>query len=741
MHISRIYIKNYRNFEEFDLYIPNGEPLTIIGSNNSGKTNLLKAIRLVLDPNTPPWERKLSEEDFCWHSGSEPWKKGEEIVITITLSNIVDGEEIKSFLYSLSPVLQDGEVGDLEANISFVYAPLIYGQSEYDLIEDYIGFLVAGRYHPSGYYYLNNGESQEYEQDILKSLCACKDKKEFYKYFYLSEEDIEKIREGKEDLFEKRLNKQLYVNRIRKHINLLYLDALRDVKNDFNQGYNSLVSQLFRADIRNGNNKKVTLELTDAFKSLRTHGSIPETALIMEEIEGRLQNEDVNLLTDKAEFSIGTPKITLENIGRYFNFLVDLNEDLKKSLDVNIIGLGYQNLAYISAIFALFELKKEIYLNDSDEKVKIIYNLLLIEEPESHLDVQNQKFLHTQIERKTEKMSELKKGNEGKDFFAFTQVIQTSHSTHLVSKSDLKNIVVIQRHVKKTKAINIDNVLKKDKKTYEHNRRILRQYLDATRSALLFAKKIVLVEGLSEKYVLGAIINSYLTKEKPEFKNIDIDSEGIEIIEVGGKNFDPFISLYSSDGLQNKCLSLRDGDICLQEEAKRITDYSNKYSELNGDVLSDKAMSKKNIFTFEIDTFFIPNPEENSTNNTDYLKLILYRFMKDGVYFKKDETFKQKIGVIDKFEGKIKQGGVNKDDVESFFNKILGYEVSKPTLSLYLSSLLKAKLLNDPIEFETWSNGYSPDDESDIKRIDELKDFIIPKYIEEGLKWLITEQN
>ena len=64
MYISRIYIKNYRNFKNFDLFIHNGEPLTVIGGNNSGKTNLLQAIRLVLDSQMKPWEKQMSESDF-----------------------------------------------------------------------------------------------------------------------------------------------------------------------------------------------------------------------------------------------------------------------------------------------------------------------------------------------------------------------------------------------------------------------------------------------------------------------------------------------------------------------------------------------------------------------------------------------------------------------------------------------------------------------------------------------------
>lgn len=755
MYISRIYIKNYRNFEEFDLYIPDGNPLTLIGGNNSGKTNLLQAIRLVLDSSMPPWSKRLSEEDFCWNKGDSCWKKGEEIVITITFSNVVNKAEIQSLLYSIAPKNNtenplEASEDNLEANISFVFAPSITNkETDYDLVDDYVSFLVAGRYHPSGFYYLPDGSTAEYGETILSGLHACPNKNDFYKYFYLAEEDIEKIRENPDASFEKQLYKQPFANKIRKHINLLALDALRDVKNDFYYGYNSLVSQLIRGGIKNTNNNKISQEVSDALKNLRTSGAIPEANTLLEEIETRLQSKDINLLSDKADLIIGTPSVTLENIGRYFNFLVNLKEDLKPAQDMNIVGLGYQNLAYISAIFALFELKKELILNDSDEKVKIVYNLLLIEEPESHLDVQNQKYLHTQIENKTQKLMELNSPQEDnpdgeeKEFFAFTQVIQTSHSTHLASKSDLKNLVVLQKDAHQAKAVNIDSVLQLKDETYRHNRRILRQYLDATRSSLLFARKVILVEGLSEKYALGTIVNSYLRKQKPN-STVDIDSEGIEIVEVGGKVFDPFNALFSNDvakGLNNKCLNIRDGDSHM--DAQKVADYQAKYTNLNPETddssNGDLLKIKKNIYTFEIDCFFLPDPANPSSNNVEYLKKILFRFMQDGDYFKTDATFASKIAIIDEFAAQVLASNIDKDKFEKLFSDLIGHEVSKPSLSLYLSSLLKAKLLQDDVELNAWEDDSAPNTENGVLSFNELPEFIIPKYIEDGITWLITE--
>ncbi|WP_282704024.1 AAA family ATPase [Streptomyces sp. CC219B] len=58
LHISRIEIRNVRNFEH--LVIDNFPAhAVIVGENGVGTSNLLKAIRLVLDPSLPDSRRLL----------------------------------------------------------------------------------------------------------------------------------------------------------------------------------------------------------------------------------------------------------------------------------------------------------------------------------------------------------------------------------------------------------------------------------------------------------------------------------------------------------------------------------------------------------------------------------------------------------------------------------------------------------------------------------------------------------
>src|ERR1039458_6813883 len=68
MHISRIIIRNFRNFRHLDVRIGKGVTC-VIGENNTGKTNFLHALRLALDSNLSSQYRQLLEQDI--HSAAD----------------------------------------------------------------------------------------------------------------------------------------------------------------------------------------------------------------------------------------------------------------------------------------------------------------------------------------------------------------------------------------------------------------------------------------------------------------------------------------------------------------------------------------------------------------------------------------------------------------------------------------------------------------------------------------------
>ncbi len=82
MHISQLKISNFRNFGDLELAdLPRA--LVVLGENNTGKTNLLRALQLVLDPDLPDRHRQLGRDDF-WSGCTLPFA-GDEVRIELEL--------------------------------------------------------------------------------------------------------------------------------------------------------------------------------------------------------------------------------------------------------------------------------------------------------------------------------------------------------------------------------------------------------------------------------------------------------------------------------------------------------------------------------------------------------------------------------------------------------------------------------------------------------------------------------
>ncbi len=95
MHVHRILIRNFRNFETL-LVDDLPAALVVVGENGAGKTNLLVALRLVLDPSLPDSARELRHEDFS--SGTADAMQGAEIRVEVDVAGFDDDEEAKGTL-------------------------------------------------------------------------------------------------------------------------------------------------------------------------------------------------------------------------------------------------------------------------------------------------------------------------------------------------------------------------------------------------------------------------------------------------------------------------------------------------------------------------------------------------------------------------------------------------------------------------------------------------------------------
>lgn len=116
MRLSRIVIKNFRNFKHLDVRL--GNHAVVLGENRVGKTNLLFALRLILDATLPDSLRRLRLDDF-WDGLHRPLTGGDAIEVAIEFEGFDDNE-------NLLAVLADHLVAPdpMVARITYRYQPV-----------------------------------------------------------------------------------------------------------------------------------------------------------------------------------------------------------------------------------------------------------------------------------------------------------------------------------------------------------------------------------------------------------------------------------------------------------------------------------------------------------------------------------------------------------------------------------------------------------------------------------------
>jgi putative ATP-dependent endonuclease of OLD family len=106
----------------------------VLGENKVGKTNLLFALRLILDPSLPDSARRLRFEDF-WDGLERPLKKDDEIEVSLEFRDFEKSENLLAVLadhlvepdpmvaritYLFRPIPGRGEAARSEADYEFV---------------------------------------------------------------------------------------------------------------------------------------------------------------------------------------------------------------------------------------------------------------------------------------------------------------------------------------------------------------------------------------------------------------------------------------------------------------------------------------------------------------------------------------------------------------------------------------------------------------------------------------------
>jgi putative ATP-dependent endonuclease of OLD family len=116
LHIARVEVENYRNFHLLDLD-PFPPAAVIVGENNVGKSNLLRALQLILDPDLPDSARRLRPEDvYEGHPGG--LAAGVTVRVAVELDGFADDEAAMAVLAKSLMRLDPPR-----ARVEYVFAP------------------------------------------------------------------------------------------------------------------------------------------------------------------------------------------------------------------------------------------------------------------------------------------------------------------------------------------------------------------------------------------------------------------------------------------------------------------------------------------------------------------------------------------------------------------------------------------------------------------------------------------
>lgn len=306
---------------------------------------------------------------------------------------------------------------------------------------------------------------------------------------------------------------------IQESLPVIYIRSNRELRYQLPDSKNSLLGALLKdvnKDFEDPENKMIVKDKSDedieiprierfnqcikaAIESLKTDEFLALEKSIRDNALSHL-----GIDPESSDIDISFQSLTSLDFYKSLNLFVKENGYSSNAID---LGSGFQN-ALVIAILKAFEERKKSGA------------LFLIEEPEM--------FLHPQMQRSLYKT--IRKIGET------NQVIYTTHSPHFVTIPEYDEVFLVSKN-ENGETARRKSSLEKSSALEEK----FRKELDPERNELFFSKKVLFVEGDTEKLA----IPEYAKREE-----YDLDNAGVTIVEVGGKrNLKMFVDIAISFGI------------------------------------------------------------------------------------------------------------------------------------------------------------------------------------------------
>jgi putative ATP-dependent endonuclease of the OLD family len=304
------------------------------------------------------------------------------------------------------------------------------------------------------------------------------------------------------------------------------LDALRDVESNMFLGSNTLLKQVLKFFIDSDLDELKESEREMKRTSRKQTFTSISDGLVAKMID-RISLSKIFDLADKTGAAAGGAP----TLGGSLNesdvlSILRLMVKMETGIEVPIInnGMGYNNLIYISLLLSKFQMLVSPELGENAK----VFPMLLIEEPEAHLHPALQycflKFLKDEIDaQKTSR-----------------QIFITTHSTHITAAVGLDPIICMNVDPTGKAVPAYPGRVFSDKDEDVESKKYIARYLDATKSAMLFSKATLLVEGLAEQLLLPTLA---------EYACKNLATSHVSTVYVGALTFKHFIKLFGA-GIQ-----------------------------------------------------------------------------------------------------------------------------------------------------------------------------------------------